>query len=221
MSQESAVTTDAPKDKFVTIYLVLIGVAGLVLIVVSALFSWGFYGYGGGGFLVLAGFGGLLGKKMSGGFAEAPCPGCGELLKFQFEKEHRTLKCEACGVWSEGTETMSRVPDDRVLDSPLFTTPMPEHGVQWPTNEEGAVCCPLCDEASTGFEKIEGGDMVGLAAAAVSPVSVRRVYSIDAPICPAHKGGVALFVQGTDQFLGFRSRAYQLRFEALNCNSEV
>jgi len=216
MTEPSVVRTDVKKDKNVTIYLVLVGVAGLGLVVASAVLGWGFYGYGGGAFLMLAGFGGLIGKAKEGGFAEAPCPGCGELLKFQFEKQARIMKCEACGVWSEGTETMARVPDDRVADYPVFTTPMPADGVRWPTRPDGERACPLCDAAATGTQKIEGSDPLGLTAAAVSPVSVRRVHSIDAPVCPEHTDGVALFVSGSDLALGFRSRAYQLRFEAEN-----
>ncbi len=112
--------------------------------------------------------------------------------------------------------TMALVADDYVANSPVFTTPMPEGGVVWPSAGSEHPVCPMCDQPSSGFEKIEGGDALGMTAAMVAPVSVRRVHSIQAPICPEHDDGVALFVSGSELELGFRSRAYQLRFEALN-----
>ena len=41
MTEPSVVRTDVKKDKNVTIYLVLVGVAGLGLVVASAVLGWG------------------------------------------------------------------------------------------------------------------------------------------------------------------------------------
>ncbi|NOY90038.1 MAG: hypothetical protein GXP55_02430 [Deltaproteobacteria bacterium] len=214
-TEATAVSTDAGKDKAVSIYLGVLGLVGVGLIVATVMFDWGGYGYAGGAFLVFAGFGGLAGKSMQGGFGEAPCPSCGQALKFQFTKMARTMQCDGCGAWSEGTETMALVPNERIADFPVFTTPMPEAGIAWPLGADQTPICPMCDRAATGFRKIEGSDALGATAALVAPVSVRKVHSIEVPICSDHDG-VALLVAGSELKLGFRSRSYQLRFEADN-----
>lgn len=212
----TAVTIDAEKDKMVTIYLVVVGVLGVGLIVAGAMLDWGGYAYGGGAILAFSGLGGLVGKRMEGGFAQAPCPCCGEALRFQFPKMARTMQCDECAAWAEGTETMALVPDDRIAESPVFTTPLPEGGIAWPLGADQQPCCPMCDRTASGFRKIDGSDAIGMTAAMVSPVSVRKVHSLEVPICGEHSDGIALFVTGSDLKLGFRSRGYQLRFEAEN-----
>ncbi len=212
---ESSVRTDTAKDRKVTIYLVTVGIIGVIIIVAAALRSWGYWGYFGGGFLVVSGFGGLLGKMKEGGFAVAPCPGCGAPLKFQFAKQARILQCASCGLWSEGTETMAPVPDERVADFPVFSSPLPEGEVRWPANDAGEVVCSMCDRPAR-FIKIEGMDPVRALGSMVLPVSVSTVHSIMVPVCDEHHDGVALLVSGSQSALGFRSRAYQLRFCAVN-----
>lgn len=74
----------------------------------------------------------------------------------------------------------------------------------------------MCGVAATKVHRIEGRDALGTTAAMVSPVSVQRVHSLDVPVCNDHDDGIALFVNGSELSLGFRSRAYHLEFQRLN-----
>ena len=215
MPNATEVKTDTSKDRMVTIYLACLGAVGVGVLIAAALLGWGFWGYFGGGFLVVAGFGGLAGKLKEGGFAVAPCPGCGEELKFQFAKKERIMKCPACGMWSMGTETMAPVPDETVAQYPVFTTALPPHDVGWPVTESGEARCSMCERPGE-FIKVEGADPMGTMGAMILPVSVRTVHSMMVPLCADHKDGTALLVSGSTSALGFRSRAYQLEFEAIN-----
>src|SRR5690606_28499721 len=114
MMDSAEVLVDEEKNRFFTIYLSALAMAGIALIVCSALFEWGFYGYFGGGFLLVAGAGGLASKKVTGGAGLAKCPKCGTLNKIFHITQHRYLKCGGCGAWLEGAETMSVVPPDRI-----------------------------------------------------------------------------------------------------------
>jgi len=210
----SQAVDDSKKNQAVGIYLAVLGAAGGVLIALAVMHTLGGWAYGLGGFLVLAGVGGLVGMKMGGGFASAPCPGCGAALKFQHPKIARIMACEACGAWAEGAETMRAVPDDRVADYPAFTVDMPAEGVRWPGN--GVPACPLCDRPATQTKRVEGKSTGAVLAGAMLGGSVGKVHSIEAPTCGQHDDGVALLVGAEGLQLGFRSRAYHLRFLQLN-----
>ena len=105
---------------------------------------------------------------------------------------------------------MHEVATDRVADYPAFTVLMPEN-IRWP---EG---CPVCSETQTHMREIDGQSWAGTMFSMVSPVSVVKTYRIDVPMCGEHRDGIALLVDADHTLsLGFRSRAYQLRFIELN-----
>ena len=199
------------KNRSVTIYLIVIGVIGVALVVLAAARVFGGWAWVLGGLLALSGLGGLAGMKMGGGgFASCPCPACGEPLEFQHPKVSRIMQCPRCGAWAEGAEEMHAVADDFLAKYPAFTVPMPEP-VQWPPG------CPVCSQADVDMRQIEGQSWAGQMFSMVSPVSVVKTYKMDVPMCRDHKDGVALLVDPDHALsLGFRSRAYQLRFIELN-----
>jgi len=209
-----AIQNDANKNRMMLIYLATLCAVGIGLVAANAAFEVGGWVYGLGGFLVVAGLGGLAGMNKGGGFGVAPCPGCGAELSFQLTNQFRTMECNCCGTWSEGNETMTTVPDDRVADHCAFTVNMPDECVRWPGGDRPV--CPVCHDPAVRMDKIEGCDALGTTAALLSPIAVQRVRSIEAPRCAQHTDGVALFVAGSKVTLGFRSRAYHLEFCQLN-----
>ncbi len=111
---------------------------------------------------------------------------------------------------------MRIIPDDHISKESVFEFDFPESGVHWPLAPTGEAACIVCQAASTRRVKIEGSDVVGAAAAALAPVSVRRIRSVEVPMCAQHDYGADLTVSGSDVTLRFRSYAYWKRIVAAN-----
>ncbi|MCA9516590.1 MAG: hypothetical protein KC635_16730 [Myxococcales bacterium] len=210
------VSMNASKNRVATIAMSITGAVAIAVIVVGVMNHWDFLPLFWIGVVAVGSLGGLIARAFGAGFATAPCPACGHALQFQQPTAARTLQCEKCGAWSTGTTTMAPVPADHVDPAAVFETPTPEDGVAWPRHESGELACPLCAGPATRRVKITGSDAIGLTAAAVAPVSVRRVHSIEVPACAQHDDGAALVVYGKEARLAFRSYAYYRRFQAEN-----
>jgi hypothetical protein len=203
------VQTDKKKNRFLTIYLSGLAVAGITLFVLTYLFAWGFWGWFGGGFLLVAGAGGIAGMLKTGGAGKLACPACLGELKVLHISEQRTMPCPRCKTYLEGAEKMILVPKHRVAQTPVFEAPLPE-AFAWP---EG---CPTCGEPATRTVKVEGMSLGGSMAMLMAPVALARVSKVDAPCCDKHKNGVALYRSGGGTIVAFRSYAYWWQFCGLN-----
>ena len=154
-----------------------------------------------------------------GGVASVSCPHCGASMSFTHLASARTEKCEDCGQWSTGTETMRPLAPNHVADIAVFSVRLPEHEPWWPSDGSGVERCPVCAEASTRSVKLEASSALGKAFAALSPLSVQRVHSLRVPPCARHDDGIALDVRDGDGgglVLVFRSWPYFNDFVARN-----
>lgn len=204
----SRVVTDSGKNKVMMVYLACLAAAGVVVMVLTHLKGWGYWGWFGGGFLIVAGAGGLASAAKTGGAGKFDCPQCGETIKVLHITEERTLPCPACKTYLEGAHEMKPVPPQRVTRWATFEAWLPET-FHWP---EG---CPVCGETASHTVEVEstGGASV---LSAISPISVSKVSKVTAPACPKHKDGVSLYRSGKGTIIAFRSFAYFERFCELN-----
>lgn len=210
----AAVQADPSRNKFFAIYLSSIGVLGIGLIVAAVLAGWGAWAYMLGGILALSGIGGGISMLVTGGAGTVACPKCGHGNEVLHISQGRILECAGCGEWLEGSREMAPVAADHVHSFPVFTCPMPEHGLQW-VQQSGVLICPCCGQSSSGMKTIEGTSAVGSAAAMVSPISVQRVVKLQVPVCPEHDDGVAVYIDDGKK-LGFRSIYYMRLFRQAN-----
>lgn len=213
MSEANAqveVETDHATNKGMLIYFAVMGTAGVVVLVLTLMKEWGFWGWMGAIMLLLVGIGGAAGLMKSGGAGKILCPSCGHSNDVLHINEARIMQCEGCQAWLEGSTSMALCTEDRVADSPSFKTSLPE-AVAWP---EG---CPTCHAACTRKMTVEGTSMGGDMAAMISPVSMQRVTKLVVPCCDEHDdGGVWVTREGSESFIAFRSMAYYRAFEELN-----
>lgn len=189
---------------------------GLTLVTLGLLRSWGFLAVFWSAVLAFIGVGWVVGLLKGGGAASAGCPHCGEPMVFTHIKSARTERCERCGQWSAGSESMRPLAPDHVAGIAVFSAALPEH-VRWPADSGGTPRCPVCAEPSTRSVKVEASSVLGRAVAALSPISLQRVHSLRVPACPRHDDGVVLDMSGDDHglVLRFRSWAYFRDFVAL------
>lgn len=218
-SSATRVIGDATKNRRSDTAALILGPGAIATFVYGLVAGWGFFGMMWIGLLAILMsvylFGRLFGK---GGFAAAPCPGCGVQMRFTNPERARTLQCEACGAWSTGREEMAPITDDHIAPTPVFPTPLPEDGsLRWPALDGGAaMCADCCGEAHETFT-IEGNDGLGQVAAMASPVSVRRIHTLEVPTCGAHgKEGAALQVVGREATLLVKSWPFHRALAASN-----
>jgi hypothetical protein len=204
----SQVVPDSGKNKVMMIYLGCLAVAGVVVMVLTHLKGWGFWGWFGGGFLIVAGGGGLGSAAKTGGAGKFDCPNCGETIKVLHITEERTLPCPGCKTYLEGAHEMKPVPEQRITKFPAFEAWLPE-AFHWP---EG---CTVCDNTASRTVEVESSGNVSMLSM-VSPISVSKVSKITAPACPKHQDGVALFRTSQGTTIAFRSLAYFRSFCRLN-----
>jgi len=210
-----AVERNKSKNKGFAIYLGSLGAAGIGLMLATYFLDWGFWGWFGGGFLIVAGLGGLGSMAKTGGVGNLRCPACFTDIEVMHISQKRIIACPDCKTYLEGAEQMTEVPKERVADHAAFIARLVEP-VNWPAG------CPLCGADVTRRVKIEGMSMGGTMAALALPVSVTKTYSIEAPACSEHDDGVSLFVVSKDEGklqVGFRSFAYYKKFCELNNTS--
>jgi hypothetical protein len=205
----ATVTQDAEENRFYTIYLGILALLGIGLCVLSYVYEWGFWGWFGGIFLLVAGGGGMLSMAKTGGVGKVECPACGGAFSVLHISMHRTVSCPHCHTYVEGAETMQVVPADRVAADPVFEAPLPK-GFEWPKG------CPVCNGPVTHTKKVEGMSVGGGLAMVAAPVGVARVSAVQAPCCDEHEDGVVLYRRASGTLIGFRSHAYWKRFCELN-----
>lgn len=212
--EQTAVTRDEAKNRTALIVTSVLTLVGVSLLTAGFMRDWGFLPMFWSGVMTLvAAAAAISGLAKKGGFAEAPCPACGATLKFIHPEKARTLACEACGVWSTGTQSMAVVALDHLDAEPVFLVAIPDSGgVEWLRDEDGRVQCPTCAKPAVGEVEIEASSGTpGL----ILPVSIQTSHKLQAPRCSEHDDGVALFIgEETELELGFRSHQYMQRFKA-------
>ncbi|MEM7157297.1 MAG: hypothetical protein AAF799_30910 [Myxococcota bacterium] len=191
---------------------------GITLVVLGLRRDWGFVAVFWSSVLSVLGLGWVVGLLKGGGTAVAACPHCGAHMTFSHIASARTEQCESCGQWSAGTERMEPLAADHVAGLPVFSAPVPEHEVRWPTNDSGMQRCPVCDGPSVRGIELQASSVLGSAFAALSPISIQRVESMRVPGCREHDDGVMLDMDEDDRgvVLLFRSWRYFNDFVALN-----
>ena len=213
-SSQSQVQTDLAKGKKFAIYFAALSVAGAALIVVAALQHWGFAAYMGGGVLLFAGVGGYAGLKKTGGVGKVACPACQVSIDVMQVGVHRYVACPGCDRWLEGAQTMRLVGAGHVAPTPVFRALLLEGGPKWPRSASGALMNPSGGaEPATGLKEIKGTRVS--AAAMVSPVSVRRVITLEVPASPDDATAIDVEV-GPPAAVLFRSFDYFQAFKAAN-----
>lgn len=162
----------------IKLYLATAAVAGVTVVILSALRHWGFYGFGGGAMLMLVGIGGGIGLVKQGGFAIVTCPGCGHSGRIQFARMHRTLQCGQCDAWIHGAESMAIVPPDYEAPEPAFWIALPNDAVFDRTT------CLQCGDAATQQVVLEATK--GAATAVVLGAGVITTLRLTVPACARH-----------------------------------
>ena len=205
MHPETAVASDATKNKHLAIYFAVLAAAGTALLVAAALADWGFWGYFGGGLLLFAGVASLASQRVIGGAGVGTCPACAQTFPVMNIGMRRVVPCPHCHQWLHGAKTMSVVPAAHVEQLAVFEAPLPER-FGWPDG------CPVCERPTTRTVKVSGVDAIGSTIASIAPIGVHRVSSVDAPACEVHGDGVGLWRRGAKTFIGFRRLAYWAAF---------
>ncbi len=217
MSQSTPVTVDASKTKNARISMGVMGTIGVGLLAAGVALDWGFLGMFWSGVLAVGALGGLGMTFKNGGFATAACPSCGVSMQLGEFGKTFLRRCEKCRTYSHGKGRMAVVADDHVADTAAFLSPMHTVSLRWPLNQGGHLACPMCD-ADAELEEIELADVS--AGAAIGVGGKITTYKYKVPRCPEHDDGIALDKEweeeGQPVVLGFRSRAYQLRYDELN-----
>ncbi|NUP06354.1 MAG: hypothetical protein HOW73_09885 [Polyangiaceae bacterium] len=208
-STSSTVQLDPKKARFFRIYLSTLAALGVGVCVASAVLGWGFWGWFGGVFLLVAGGGGLAGMAKTGGPGQLACPICTKPIEVMQINVDRTMQCPHCDTYLEGSTQMQRVPDDRIATHTAFETPLRDNFV-WPKE------CPVCAGPVTGTVTVEGMSTAGAVALVAAPIAVARVTKVEAPCCDQHKDGVSLRREGSNTIIAFRSIHYWREFRALN-----
>lgn len=209
MAEQSAVVANETKNKYLAIYFAGLTAVGLALLGLTIWLEWGFMGYFGAGFFLLAGVGSLLSQRKWGGAGKASCPRCQASFDVMNIGIARTTICPACHTWLHGAREMAPVEFGHLAKLPEFEAPLPEQ-FAWPDG------CPVCGEPATRKVKVEGANPLGLVAAAVAPVGIYRVSRVDAPACASHKDGVGLTRWPHATMISFRSFDYWMAFCELN-----
>jgi hypothetical protein len=205
----SDVHIDRSKNKGMLIYFAVLGIAGLVVVILTIVKSWGFWGWFGGVLLLFTSLGSVGSMAKTGGAGLATCPRCGHANPVLHVTMHRYLCCAGCQTWLEGSTTSNPVADDHVASYAVFDLELPE-SVVWP---EG---CPVCRGPVTRTHELEGTDVVGDVFAMVAPVAIQKVIKLEAPCCDQHDDGVGLRREGGQAIISFRSMSYCRRFMVAN-----
>lgn len=211
------VTVDTEKTKKARISMGVMGTIGLALLGAGVALDWQFVGMFWSGVLAFGALGGLAMTFKKGGFATAPCPSCGAPMELGEYGDTFLHRCEKCGSYSHGSESMALVGDDHIAETAAFLSPMNPDDLRWPRNENDQLACPICN-ADAELVEIEFADVS--AGAAIGVGGKVTTYKYKVPQCPEHSDGIEMDKdwEHDDQplVLGFRSRAYQLKYNALN-----
>lgn len=179
MSAPTTPLTNAPTANVaIKIYLTTAALAGITIVILSALRHWGFYGFGGGSMLMLVGIGGGIGLVKQGGFAVVTCPSCGHRGQIQFARMHRTLQCGKCDAWIHGAEAMAIVPPDYEASEPEFWIGLPNDAVIDRTT------CLRCGDVATQHVVLEATK--GAGTAIVLGAGVITTLRLTVPACAKH-----------------------------------
>ena len=217
MNQSTPVTIDASKTKNARISMGVMGGIGVALLTTGVALDWGFLGMFWSGVLAVGALGGLAMTFKTGGFATAACPSCGVSMELGTFGETFLHRCEKCRNYSHGKDNMAVVANDHVAETAAFLSPMNTVNLRWPLNEAGQLACPMCD-ANAELREVELKDLS--AGAAIGVGGTLTTYKYEVPQCPQHEDGIALDKEWEEEeqpvVLGFRSRAYQIRYDELN-----
>ncbi|MCA9617729.1 MAG: hypothetical protein KC731_01830 [Myxococcales bacterium] len=169
-------------------YLVVLGLAGVGVMIGTYLGDWGFWGWFGGGFLVVAGFGALLGNVFKIGWQPAvgPCPRCGTSLHYLTKKQH--LRCPSCETLLEVQgQSLAAVPQNAVADTAEYPAPYVASITFPPT-------CALCGQPPAQAETVRWDKHRKKADYVVATVIEVTKIVLQVPVCAAHvgQGAVAL-----------------------------
>jgi len=186
MAQSEATDVGQKLSAPIIAYLTVLGLAGVGVMVGTHLKGWGFWGWFGGGLLLLAGFGSLLGNLFKVGWQPAvgPCPQCGTKLHFLTKKQH--LRCAGCQTLLavEGRSLVT-VPQNAVADAPEYPVPYVP-GVTFPA------LCMICGAPATQTETVRWDkhrrkqDLV-----LVTMIEVTKI-TLPVPVCAHHAGQKAV-----------------------------
>ena len=217
MSQTTPVTIDASKTKNARISMGVMGSIGVALLGAGVALDWGFLAMFWSGVLAVGTLAGLAMTFKSGGFAIAACPSCSASMELGQFGETFLHRCEKCRNYSHGKDSMAVVADDHVAESAAFLSPMNTVNLRWPQNEAGHLACPMCN-ANAELKEVELKDLS--AGAAIGVGGTLTTYTYQVPQCPEHDDGIVLDKEWEEDdqpvVFGFRSRAYQLRYDELN-----
>jgi hypothetical protein len=171
------------------LYLIGLGIVGVVLIAGAVLWDWGQWGYWVGGFLLFAGPGSMLANRFKVGWQPAvgPCPGCETRLHYVTKKQYlRCVKCES--MLEVINKQLTKVDSLSVADKPVFPVPFPK-GIGFPN------LCVLCGQPSSQQEtvKFEKVDKKGGLPGVVTVLETQKIQ-LQVPVCPEHLGHKALAI---------------------------
>lgn len=187
MAQSEASDVGMKLTPGVKIYLSVLGGVGLLLCVLGAVLDWPGIAYLAGGFLMVAGWGGLLTALFKVGWQPAvgPCPSCAHSLHFVTKKQY--LRCEQCQAFLtvEG-KTLATV-------SGQLTSDTPEYPVPFVRTATFPNLCMMCGQAPTMSEPVrfdhtkrKGGIPLGPQLLEITKITLQ------VPVCAHHAGQKAV-----------------------------
>ena len=154
---------------------------------------------------------------------QAVCPECGTMRQWIGLKNNKDMECRGCSAYfrTEQGEVV-QTEADAITEMPVFATACPQK-IAWP---QGCCVCQqeVTHHASVTFKLEEdvpiAQDLLTQAATLgmFKRVSVRE-FSIDVPVCAAHKHDNAELDWNYDEaqlYIAFRSRAYMTAFAQQN-----
>ena len=186
MAQTEASEVGQKLSPGLKIYLGVLGLVGAGVILAGYLLGWGFWGWFGGGLLVFAGWGSLLGNRFKVGWQPAvgPCPQCGERLHFLTKKQY--VRCAGCDALLRVVgQRLTTVSGQIVSDTPEYPAPF-VRGASFPA------MCMLCGAPATTSETVRFDSRqqkVGVPGLGI--VEVTKL-AIDVPTCADHAGKKAV-----------------------------
>lgn len=186
MAQSDASEVGQKLSPALMAYLGVLGLAGVGVMVAGYLMEWGFWGWFGGGFLLVAGWGSLIGNYFKVGWQPAvgPCPQCGAQLHFLTKKQY--VRCHGCEALLrvEGT-TLATVGGQIVSDAPEYPAPFVP-GVSFPN------ACMLCGQPPTRTETVRWEKVRRKSSIVIATTYQITKIALQVPVCTQHLGRKAV-----------------------------
>lgn len=186
MAQSTASEVGQKLSGPLKIYLAVLGLLGVGVMVAGFLLEWGYWGWFGGGLLILAGWGSLIANRFKIGWQPAvgPCPSCGTKLHFLTKKQY--VRCARCQAFLrvEG-QTLSTVGGNIISDAPEYPAPYVQ-GVTFPG------VCMLCGQTATQADTVRWDHHQRKANLLIATVIEVTKLQAHVPVCAAHAGQKAV-----------------------------